>query len=228
VIDPNECAALADVMAEVATGAAYGADRARFMRHLADCDDCRLELAALTRAADEVLLATPAHEPPGGFESAVLSRIAAPAPKPAPRPRRWRRLAAATAAAAIAVGAGGAVWIATSDARELADSYRSTLDAADGRYFTAAPLLEAEGTQVGHVFLYEGDPSWLFVVLDGASSDGPWQVVVVDGGEATVAVCEAEAGSCGVGATLDGSIHDIEEIRLVADDGTTVTAALDD
>src|ERR1700754_3357233 len=77
MVDPTRCGEFADALAEVATGAASGPDRARVLAHLADCADCRRELDELTRVADEVLLVAPEHDPPAGFEGAVLARIAA-------------------------------------------------------------------------------------------------------------------------------------------------------
>ncbi|GAA2152689.1 MULTISPECIES: hypothetical protein [Glycomyces] len=222
---------LSDALAEFATGAASGADRARVLRQVGGCADCREELASLSAVADEVLLIAPERQPAAGFESAVLDRIAALEPaKPAParRPKRrrvYRALAAATAAVLIAAGAALGVWWATAPDRELAASYRETLGVADGRYFTAAPVVDAEGGQVGHVFAYQGDPSWVFAVLDGAPEDGTWDVVAVTGeGTDAIATCEVADASCGAGATVDADIYDLHEVELVAPDGTVLTA----
>ncbi|HEY1095355.1 MAG TPA: hypothetical protein VGE61_11685 [Glycomyces sp.] len=223
---------LSDALAEFATGAASGADRARVLRQVGGCADCREELASLSAVADEVLLIAPERQPAAGFESAVLDRIAAlePArPAPARRPKRRRRvyraLAAATAAVLIAAGAALGVWWATAPDRELAASYRETLGVADGRYFTAAPVVDAEGDQIGHVFAYQGDPSWVFAVLDGAPVDGAWDVVAVtDDGKDAIATCEVAAASCGAGATIDADIYDLHQVELVAPDGTVLTA----
>jgi hypothetical protein len=223
---------LSEALAEFATGAASGADRARVMRHVAGCAECRETLTALSAVADEVLLIAPERQPPAGFESAVLDRIAdldAAKPEPARRPTRRRRvyhaLAAATAAVLIGAGAALGVWWATAPDRELAESYRETLGVADGRYFTAAPVVDAEGDQVGHVFAYQGDPSWVFAVLDGAPSDGTWDVVAVtNDGKDAIATCEVAAASCGAGATIDADIYDLHQVELVAPDGTVLTA----
>jgi hypothetical protein len=237
---------LSDALAEVATGAASGTDRARVLRQVGGCADCREELASLSAVADDVLLIAPERQPAAGFESAVLDRIAAlepakPAPgvldriaalepaKPARRPKRRRRvyraLAAATAAVLIAAGAALGVWWATAPDRELAASYRETLGVADGRYFTAAPVVDAGGSQIGHVFAYQGDPSWVFAVLDGAPEDGTWDVVAVTGeGTDAIATCEVVDASCGAGATIDADIYDLHEVELVAPDGTVLTA----
>jgi hypothetical protein len=230
VTDHDAHGGLSDALAEVATGAASGADRARVLRQVGGCADCREELASLSAVADDVLLIAPERQPAAGFESAVLDRIAALEPaKPARRPKRRRRvyraLAAATAAVLIAAGAALGVWWATAPDRELAASYRETLGVADGRYFTAAPVVDAGGIQVGHVFAYQGDPSWVFAVLDGAPEDGTWDVVAVtDEGTDAIATCEVVDASCGAGATIDADIYDLHEVELVAPDGTALTA----
>ncbi|MBB5787696.1 anti-sigma factor family protein [Jiangella mangrovi] len=261
MVDPTRCGDVADALAEVATGAASGPDRARVLAHLADCPDCRRELEELTRVADEVLLVAPEHDPPAGFEGAVLARIAAltsgspavpaPPPPPAPesapgsappaesepdavvtplRPRRWRRVLPYAAAAAVAglVGA-GVVWQTTSEERDLAASYRETLDVANGRYFHAAPIVDDGGTQVGHVFLYQGKPSWVFTVLDDTVEPGEYQIVVTtEDGSEPIADCEAGDSGCGAGATVDADIYQIDRVELVGSGGVTFAADLTD
>ncbi len=231
------CAYLADTLAEVATGAASGPDRALVLDHLAGCADCRRDLDELTRVADDILLVAPEHEPPAGFESAVLARIAAepratierPAPVEAQTVRRRRfgqPLAQAAAAALLALGAAGIVWQATEADRDLAAAYRDTLDVADGRYFSAVDLLRPDGASAGTVFFYEGNPSWLFTVVRDAPVDGTYDVIVTTGGhDVLVTTCAVRAAACGAGATVDVPIYRIDEIRLIAPDGTTLTTA---
>lgn len=257
MVDPTRCGDIADALAEVATGAASGPDRARVLAHLADCPDCRRELEELTRVADEVLLVAPEHDPPAGFEGAVLARIAAltsespatppPVPPPPPppadpaqsepdavvtplRPSRWRRVLPYAAAAAVAGLAGaGVVWQATSEERDLAASYRDTLDVANGRYFHAAPIVDDGGAQVGHVFLYQGEPSWVFTVLDDTVEPGDYEIVVTtEEWSEPVADCEVDRTGGGAGATVDADIYQIEQVELVGSDGTTFAADLSD
>ena len=231
MVEPGGHRDIADVLAEVATGAASGPDRALVLSHLVGCEACRRELAELTKVADEVLLVAPEQQPPAGFESGVLARIAGSAGsvRPVARVRRrvWRTVAAVAAAVAIGLGATGAVWQATSDDRDLAARYRETLDVAHGQYFTAAPVLDAGGTQVGHVFLYQGEPSWVFVVLDRAPEPGAYDVAITTAdGTDTVATCHAETTGCGVGATVDTDIDRIHQVRLVAPSGTVLAATI--
>lgn len=98
-------------------------ERARFERHLRECEDCRAEVASLHEATGllaESVMATP----PPSLRERVLAEAAtvrplppvmaesaqtAPTPITRRRPRRLPTLAAA-AAAVVAIGAGGVVW----------------------------------------------------------------------------------------------------------------------
>jgi hypothetical protein len=156
------CEETRELAAELALGIADGADRARALRHLAACPECRRSVEDLSAVVDQLLLLAPQHEPPAGFESRVVSRIA----PPRPARRRWRTVfvpvAAAAAAASLAVAV---VLSATSDDRSLARQYRETLAAANGSYFEAARLQDADGRRAGLVYGYRGNPSWVFVDL---------------------------------------------------------------
>jgi len=224
--DRTQCAELAELLAEVATGVASGPDRARVLRHLSACDDCRRELDDLTQVADEVLLITPERESPAGFEGAVLDRIAALTPPAEPVARRrwgfWRPVLYAAAASIFAIAGAGVAWQATSDERELAAAYQNTLDVADGRYFSAVDLVGMDGMSAGTAFVYDGSPSWLFVVVRDAPA-GTYDVILTAGGRsATVATCTVDQSTCSVGVTLDPGTYPVDEVRLVSPDGTTL------
>ena len=105
-------------------------ERALFEQHLADCADCRDEVAGLQEAGAALGLSA-ATAPPAGLRERVLADIAtvrplpppvrgtASAPTPAPtdlderRRRRGRRLGALAAAAAVVAVVGGGVGVAT-------------------------------------------------------------------------------------------------------------------
>ncbi|MCK9793774.1 hypothetical protein M1843_08465 [Isoptericola sp. 4D.3] len=255
---PDPCAALRDDLAAVATGTADGATRGTVMAHLAACDRCRAELSAASAAADELLLLAPEREPSAGFEGRVLARMTGPGPgstgpaatastdpagparATAVRRHRGRRTALLAVAGACLVAAGGAaVWTATAPDRELAASYQEALDVADGSYFAATDLTtvgpqvpagDPVGTSVGTAFRYEGDPSWVFVVVRDAGDAPAYDVVVTlrDGaGTRDVALgrCEVRDDGCSVGVALDGAAHDVVAVRLTAPDGSTWAAA---
>jgi anti-sigma factor RsiW len=90
-------------------------ERAQFERHLAECAECRAEVASL-RSTAGLLAETTAIDPPEGMRERVLADIATVRPLPptvgtGAAPRRRFRLAPLVAAAAViaAVGAGGIV-----------------------------------------------------------------------------------------------------------------------
>ena len=189
----GRCAELRDALTEVALGVADGTTRGVVMAHLATCESCRNELSSLAAAADELLLLVPERDPSADFEGRVLAQLT-PAARPAARPAAVRRHRArrAVLAAALGVGllgvGGTGVWLATAPDRELATSYRSTLDTANGRYLAAADLTTDTGPggsaqSVGTVFLYEGNPSWAYVVVRDPGPAASYDVVVtVEGG----------------------------------------------
>jgi hypothetical protein len=63
------------MLAELATTAATGHDRAQILWHVLDCPTCQHDLAELARTADELLLLAPQRQPPAGFDTAVVQRI---------------------------------------------------------------------------------------------------------------------------------------------------------
>ncbi|MDF1604315.1 anti-sigma factor [Nocardioides sp. YIM 152315] len=90
-------------------------ERAAFERHLADCPDCRAEVAGLRETA-ALLAETVATEPPAALRDRVLTGIGTVRPLPPEvrsttrPPHRRLRLLAAAAAAVVLAGAGAAVW----------------------------------------------------------------------------------------------------------------------
>jgi hypothetical protein len=81
--ETGECAEIRELIPEIAAGVAAGDERARALAHLGGCPECRRELAATADLVDEMLTLAPVGEPPAGFESRVMSRLA-----PEAKPRR--------------------------------------------------------------------------------------------------------------------------------------------
>lgn len=156
----RSCAEVRELVPELATGIASGEERARALQHLAHCADCRRELEQMSEVADELLLLAPDREPPIGFETRVVTQLGGK------RTRRWRGVALAAAAALVVGGvAGGAVYRSTSDDRLLAAEYREVLREFDGRYFQTATLHGSPSDAEGQVFGYQGEPSWIFMLI---------------------------------------------------------------
>jgi hypothetical protein len=116
------CDEIDAVAAELALGILPGDERAEALKHLAGCPACRDRVDAMAHVADQLLLAAPEEEPPLGFESKVLDRIAAerqPAPTQLHRRRRWTVAVLSVAAAAVLFAAAMA-GVAAGRARERA------------------------------------------------------------------------------------------------------------
>jgi putative zinc finger protein len=114
------------LLAEFATGAIAGDERAQVLEHLAFCGSCRQELTRLTRAVDTLLAFAPRMEPPPGFESRVLAALdtGPPAAQQAGPARRW-----------------GGVWRRAG--RSRLGGHRGPWGRRDGRRFRATRALTA-------------------------------------------------------------------------------------
>ena len=223
------CAAARSLLAELATGAAAGVERASAIRHVAECVTCRSELAGLARTADSLLLLVPAAEPPSGFENSVIARLER---DPAVRHRRaarpLRRMLAAAVAGLVAAAllGAGAVWWHTAPDRALATRTRHTLEVADGRYLDAAQVTTVSGATVGTVFLYQGNPSWLLVSMTAAPADGPYQVSIVGrgGGTYPIGTCPISNGAGTIAYRLRTQVASIAAIEMRGPNGVRLTA----
>jgi putative zinc finger protein len=219
------CEETRELAAEFALGIADGADRARTLRHLADCPECRRSVEELSTVVDQLLLLAPQHEPPAGFESRVVSRIATPRPA-----RRRRRLvlvpvAAAVASAAIAVGV---VLGLTSDDRRLADQYRETLAAANGRSFEAARLQDDDGRRTGLVYGYRGSPSWIYVDLySDRATDYRAELVLTTGRRLPLPTLRLDPTTGSAGQAIPVDLEQVARVELIGSRaGDVLTATL--
>jgi hypothetical protein len=192
------CDEVRAVAAELALDELTGAERATALGHLAQCPECRSEVAELAAVADAVLLVAPSVEPPAGFESRVLAQLAPP------RPRAWLARVAAVAAAAALVGGVVGFAVASGDdgrALPIAGVFRNAsgeasgslvlLDAPDrmtcvfegerfgGDYAVEVELASGEVTEVGR--FTAGGPPWTWTVELPTDATDVRRVIVRDG-----------------------------------------------
>jgi|ERR1700728_2368434 hypothetical protein len=169
------CAEFGEVAAELALGVLTGRERADALEHLDHCDACRERVRQLTATGEQLLGLLPAAEPPAGFESRVMERLGLAEPAQHPvrrRPERERgragtkrtfgkinsgtRRMLAAAAVVVAVAAsvlgGWGLHAATSPSPKPA--------------LTTAALLSADHENAGEVFLYNGNPQWMYMSVD--------------------------------------------------------------
>jgi hypothetical protein len=204
------------VAAELALGVATGAERGRALSHLEVCSECRSHVTGLAEAKDDILLLAPEREPPAGFESRTLGRLARVA-RPASG-RRWRRILSFSIAACIAAAAGaGWAWIATRSDRQAATLFRTALARADGRYLGVEVLRDPDGTPVGHVAVYLGRPSWIFAVIDEGAPMGTFDVEIVarSGDRHPAGVVTIDADRRGGGVVLPPGLGQLAAVVLI-------------
>ena len=212
--DGPRCAEVRELAPEAALGVISGEERAIVLEHVASCAGCSEHLDELARTADELLLLAPPAEPPAGFEMRVLNAV-----DRARRPRGARalRLVAACLAGGLIVGA--AAFFTTSEDRRFASHYRAAFAEANGRYFDVATLRGTAGADIGHVFAYEGDPSWIVVVVDDAA--GEYDVTLTSAGRThRVGTMLADGTESAWGTEIPVAVHDIDAVIVQARDGS--------
>jgi Putative zinc-finger len=214
----TDCDEVRELAPELALGIASGEERARALEHLAVCPACRAFVEEMSDVSDELLLLAPALEPPVGFESRMIDSYRARRKKP--------RLAMVLAAAALLLFAGaGATYLALRHDVRFADHYRKVFAAAQGQYFASSPLYSGD-RPLGQAFAYQGSPSWVFVVLDGANTAHNYRVKLVtrNGTEIPLGSFTRTVGTTSWGKALPVDLRSVWTVRVVPDRGSTLEA----
>jgi len=222
--EQTSCAELRDLSAEVALGTASGEERGMVLRHAARCRDCRAFLLRTATTVDELLLAAPEHEPPPDFEGRTIERLK----KNWKRRRPYVRIAAAAAAAIIAGALGGlAVWQSTSTDRQVGSYYRTLLANTNGDYFAGGLLKNSSGDEVGVVYAYEGEPSWVLIALRDIAASGTYDVYAESTAGITMRIGTAtlDGGNSSWGSEIEIPVHDVGEFRLKDSSGNELVAS---
>jgi len=205
-----------ELLPEVALGIASGRDRARALEHIAGCLDCRTDLEELSGIADELLFLAPVQQPSVGFEPRAIESMSAGG-----RPARSRfsirqLLAAATLGLFAALVALGFEYATSREDREFAGFYRRALEHAHGSYFGALELHDPDGDPAGLVFAYEGEPSWIFVVVDAAEGSGSYRIELQTDEGASLALGETTLadGRGSFGTRVAISLMNVASVRV--------------
>lgn len=217
----DRCGEARELLSELALGIADGEERARVLAHVEDCADCRRELERQSVLADELLVLAPEEEPPPGFEVDVLRSIQ----PPAPRRSILRPLAAVGAVAAAVAIAVGAMLIGTRDDRRLADQYRAALEEANGRYFSAAQLVDAAGRRGGVLFTYRGTPSWILVTVSPEFRGSVDRAELVDRSGRRIPLASYRLVDGAWGGSIPVDLQDVAAVHLVGKDGRSALVA---
>jgi anti-sigma-K factor RskA len=102
--------ALHDLTAAYALDALDADERQAYEEHLAGCESCREEVAALSGVAAELAFAVEPAEPPPALRGRILDAARAERPNVVPLRPRWAAPVAAIAAVAACVAVGLGLW----------------------------------------------------------------------------------------------------------------------
>jgi hypothetical protein len=210
------CDGCRELAPELALGLLGGDERAAALAHLQTCERCRDDVAALTGLHERIRVLVPPVEPPAGFETRVLARLAQ-AGQPRMR-RQWgRRLALATAAV-FAVGVafvGG--WVA-------GEATPATPAAPQVRPAVLAVALTAGDRPVGQLFIEPAEPSWIYLYVDAPSGAAHLKCEFLrrDGSSAATAMLTVRSGDAHWGGPSPAGTTDV---RLTDETGGFVGGA---
>jgi hypothetical protein len=140
--------------------------------------------------------------------------------------RKKPRLAMILAAAALLLGVGaGSTYLALRSDVRFANHYREVFAAAQGQYFASSPLYSGD-RPLGQAFAYQGSPSWVFVVLDGANTATKYHVKLVtrSGTEIPLGTFARTPGTTSWGRAMPVDLRSVWTVRLVPDRGSTLEA----
>ena len=222
------CAEFHDSAAELALGVLTGRERAEALAHLDYCEACREHVRSLTVTSEKMLSLLPTAEPPAGFETRVMDRLGLTPPASQPLRHRRRRPAwghgfsprRALAAAAVVVALLGAALGGWGLHALTAPTASATL--------TSATLVAArDHDQVGQVFVFNGQPRWMYMSVDLEAGNDTviCQLVGADGHITTVGSFRLADGYGSWGSpawTGDGAPVGA---RLVTANGTVLATA---
>lgn len=222
------CEQVTELAPELALGVADGHERESALKHIGDCQTCRRLVWELSAVGDDLALLAPEHDAPPGLEKRVLAAMALAEPEPArprpmPTPRRRRsfgrawRVGLVAAGLALAVVAGGAgVMVGTAGDRRVADQYRALLGVGQGSFFVASPVW-SDTREVGTLWGYQGNPSWVFVSLREPEGGRGWYrawLVTSDGRRIALGRMELGAGQAAWGHNLPVDLTSARELIL--------------
>ena len=254
--DPNgmSCRDFDDVAAELALGVLTGRERAEAVAHLDECDSCREHIRQLSLTGEEMLGLLPSREPTEGFESRVMERLGvttqstrtrstqpasglakaadgngdgaghqADGPKnPAKRPNWTKRMltTAAVALAVVACGVGG--W-----------GLRGATGPASGGSTAEGPLREATlltaaHQKAGQIYIYDGNPRWLYMGFDTkAAGDGTvvCQLIAKGGRVITIGSFKIDGGYGAWGSPDPVAAGDVTGARITSLTGKVLATA---
>jgi hypothetical protein len=224
-----ECATAQELAAELALGILTGEERGRLIDHVSRCPSCETLVEELSGVVDDLLVVAPEVEPPPGFESRVLTRIAAGQRQTVPPRRRVAtRLLAAAAVVTVLAGvlAGAVAFEHRHQPSNLDQRYATALRTLGGQDLRAGALVGRGGMQWGQAFVYEGSTSWVFLTMRWDVPDGSYAVLLDrrSGPSLRLTAIRMAGGEGSLGTTV-GDTRDITAVRVLDTSGHTLCRA---
>jgi hypothetical protein len=144
---------------------------------------------------------------------------------PITRPTRMRRgrvALAAVAASAVLVGGTAAVTEALTSA-----AVPAAVQAPHGSAVRTGTFETADGRVMGQIVVYRGNPSWVFMNVDGSSYTGPimCQLQVANGTTVAVGNFQLQGGTGQFSRTIQVDIGHLRGAKLVDASGAIVASA---
>jgi hypothetical protein len=209
--------------AEMALDILAGYERATAQAHLNECPSCRAYVSSLTQVSDRLLALVPSAEPPVGFEDRVLARMGMTPPPVPERKRRWWPVAIAAAVAALVFGFGG--WVI--GAVTMEHTVTALQPGNSNEVLRFAVLRTADQQQVGQVFTYQGDASWMYMAITSNPGGSPvtCELVERDGTAVPVGMFPLHQGRGSWGEGLAINPSNVVGARLLSDDGAVLASA---
>jgi len=210
------CDTCRELAPELALGLLGGDERAAVLAHLQGCERCRDDVAALTGLHERMRTLVPPLEPPAGFETCVLTRLAR-AGRLQPGPSWARRLAVAAAAIVVVCATFAGGWMAgsTSPATSVDQIARPGL---------LAVALTSGDRPVGQLFVEPASPSWIYLYVDAPSGAARLKCEFLrhDGSSAATAMLTVRSGDAHWGGPNPEGTTDV---RLTDETGVFVGGA---
>ena len=216
------CEQVRALLPELALSIADAGERAEALEHVDGCPGCREALADLSEVVDDLLLLAPEAEPPIGFESRVMNRIATDdarlgtvVPLTSRRPGRRRRIALVAAAAAVVIGTTTAV---------VVNRHHSTPSVSASDRF--ATLHNAAGGDVGRVIIHDGAEPWVFMAVRNADGqEYRCELVLGDGTKVSIGSLKLTNGRGSWGGPTTVDLHRVRWVHVVDADGSVFANA---
>ncbi len=222
------CAEFHDSAAELALGVLTGRERAEALAHLDYCEACREHVRSLTVTSEKMLSLLPTAEPPAGFETRVMDRLGLTPPASQPLRHRRRRPAWSHGFSPRRALAAAAVVVALLGAALGGWGLHATVTPTASSSLTTGKLIATDDhSQVGRVFMYNGESRWMYMSVDLESGNDTviCQLVGADGHITTVGSFRLTDGYGSWGSPAWTGDGPPAGARLVTANGTVLAAA---